>query len=468
LDAGGNSRDRRKARRLVQSILETYGYSPQTIGEPKKGGQTFWEFFFKYVLPAITITGFGHWVSETSPVLGMIAHVLALMVLSRGLWAWCTTKPQAIVLVIATLAVLLIVVWRDSVWIRKEWTPTFLYLVPTRELIDCERRAFFVNHTGFKGLQNIRIIIRDNKSGSVQENDDFKTGIEPGPQNLDAPLYVWVKPSHPWDEDYTITITGTKFRSVQQMVLRSAKQSAQFALQVTVDPRTKPVMNCRDHLLPDTYSLSKGSKDDCNTLTAIDGELLRKLKPEIYGFQRPNGDFTILKLRKLPLASDLDSQSEDRHLTEYQQIIMRTKLTKYRGTRLLILYAGGPKTLTYASGFRDFFHSLGWRVEGPRFVPVGDEELVDVQVSINNRYWNTPYRPANDLMSALEGIKHRQRYVYDDAVSPDLIVLWVGPKSPNNFKSDDCAPAVLRPKPAEDNTCEMVSQTNTSCPFPPQ
>ena len=118
----------------------------------------------------------------------------------------------------------LLFVWFDYNWTRQEWTPTFLYLVPSRELIDCERRALFVNHSGLKRLENVTIIIKDNKSGTVEEIDDYKNGIEPGPQNPDAPRYIWVKPSHPWDEDYTITVTGSRFRSVQETVLRSVKQ----------------------------------------------------------------------------------------------------------------------------------------------------------------------------------------------------------------------------------------------------
>ena len=204
-------------------------------------------------------------------------------------------------------------------------------MVPTHELIDCDRRAFFVNHTGFKGLQNVKIVIKDNKSGAVMEDDDFKTGIEPGPQNLDAPRYIWVKPSHPWDEDYTITVTGTKFRSVQETVLRSVDRSLQFAARITVDPKKKPVASCRDSQLPEAYSLGRGSTENCDILMAVDSQFLNKLEPEFHGFQRPNGDFSVTRVRELPTASDLDSQSEDRHLTEYEQTIIRSKLSNIVG-----------------------------------------------------------------------------------------------------------------------------------------
>jgi hypothetical protein len=433
-----------------------------------KKRQSFWDFLLKYVVAAVAFGGLGYEVCEFSPVLASASYLLALAVLFRGFWARCNTRLKTVALCIAVGTAALSFAWFDYNWIREEWTPTFLYLVPTRELIDCERRAFFVNHAGLKRLENIKVIIKDNKSGSVEEIDDYKNGIGPGPQNPDAPRYIWVKPSHPWDENYTITVTGSRFRSVQETVLRSAKQDVRFAVQITVDPKKKPVVSCRDSLVPEVYSTGRGSRENCNSLMAVDPGSLNKLQPEFYGFQLPNGAYSAVRLRKLPTASDLDAQSEDRHLTEYEQTIMRSKLSKYRGTKLLVLCAGGPKTLTYATEFRDFFRSLRWNVDGPDPVPTGDERVVDVQISVSQRYWNTPYPRAADLLNSLEGIKLRQRYVYDDAISPDLVVLWVGPKSPDNFRPDDCAPAVLHPSAGEPHTCEIVAQTPSVCPFPPQ
>lgn len=381
------------------------------------------------------------------------------------------TRNQSVLFVLACIGAMgvafAVIPW-VSRSVRQQWAPTFVYLAPSRELIDCERRAFFVNRSGSEDPKNLHIVIKDNRSGTVQENDDFRDGIEPGPQNLDAPRYIWVKPSRPWDEDYTITVTGTNFRSVQNMVLRSVNKTLQSAVQVTVDSARKPVVSCRDSSLPQTYSLGLGSRENCKILMAVDPTLLIKLQPQFYGFQQPNGAFTAVRLRKLAPASDLDAHSEDRDLTEYQQTVMKAKLSKYHGTKLLILYAGGPKTLSFAKSFRKFLGSLGWYVEGPRFVPAGDEEIVDVQISVSSRYWNRPYSRAADLLSSLQGVKHRQAYVYDDAVPTDRIVLWVGPKSPENFRPDDCAPPALRPRLGEHHTCEMVSQTISPCPFPPQ
>jgi hypothetical protein len=465
---GGNARDRRRMRRIVQSVLETYGFAPKGVDRSAEKCQSFWDFVIKYLVPALAL---GISVREAGDlnVLGASAlYVLALYVFFRGFWAWCNTRPKAVALYVAVGIAALSFAWFDYDWIREEWTPTYLYLVPSRELIDCERRAFFVNHSGLKRLEDVRIVIKDNKSGSVEEIDDYKTGIEPGPQNPDAPRYIWVKPSHPWDEDYTITVTGLKFHSVQETVLRSVKQDVQFAAQITIDPKEKPVVICRDSLLPEAYALGRGVTENCKTLMAADQGSLNRLQPGPYGFQLPNGAYSVMRIRTLPTASDLDAQSEERHLTEFEQTIMKSKLSKYRGTKLLVLYAGGPKTLAYATEFRDFFRSLQWNVSGPRSVPTGDERVVDVQISVSQRYWNAPYPRADDLLSSLEGIKRRRGYVYDGAISPDLIILWVGPKSPDNFRPDDCASAVLHPKAGEPHTCEFVAQTPGFCPFPPQ
>jgi hypothetical protein len=454
-------------RRVVQRILQAYGYSTKRTAGSSEASQSKRDFFPKYLLPAIALISFGHWISEYSVVIASASFLIALAVFSRGFLAWCNTRLKTVGLFVVAGAAVLVFIWFDSNWIRREWSPTFLYLTPSHELIDCERRAFFVNHSGFKSLQNVEIVVKDNKSGSVLESD-YKAGIDPGPQNQDAPRYIWVRPSHPWDEDYTITVTGTKFHSVQETVLRSNGKDIEFAVRITIDPSKEPVVSCRDALLPEAYSLGRGSRENCNALMTPDPRFLSKLQPEFCGFQQPSGDFSVVRVRQLRSASDLDYRSEDRHLTEYEQTNMRTKLSKYRGSRLMVLHTGGPKTLAYAAEFCDFFRALKWEVNGPREVAVGDERLVDVQVSVSKKYWNSPYPRAADLLASLEGIKHRQRYVYDDAISPDLVILWVGPKSPDNFRPDDCAAAILRPKPGEPHTCDFVAQVTSLCPFVPQ
>jgi len=333
--------------------------------------------------------------------------------------------------------------------------------VPTPELVDCERRAFFVKHSGPKDLQRLEASIRDNSTEAVQVE---KLGdIEAGPQNPDAPRYVWVKPTHPWAEDYSVTVRGKGFQSAQRITLRSAKHALQLAMQINIGNNAKPTVSCLD-------GFARTASDrlpSCKNLTAMADEFMQKLQPLPYNVQKPDGALTIMRMRTLPEPSELDNESEDRHLTEYLQSIMRPTLSQYRGTKLLIFYAGGPRTLRYAREFCDFFrYSLRWQVSGPQLVPVGNERMVDVQVSYNPNGGEQP--TVSSLLGVLQGVKHRKRPVLDSDIPPRVIVLWVGPKSPTNAQPDDCSPAVLHPKPGEPHTCQMVSQSPNSCPFVPE
>jgi hypothetical protein len=191
-------------RKLLQAALETYGYSLKT-SFPSENGKTLGGFFFKFILPAAALAGLGYEIRDFSPILASLAYLVGLLVIFRGVLPRCDTRSAWIVLAIAFGTSVTLFAWLDYNWIRKEWTPTFLYLVPTHELVDGERRAFFVNSSGFKGLHDVEIVIKDNKSGAVLENHNYETGIEPGLQNPDAPRYIWVTPSRPWDEDLSRT-----------------------------------------------------------------------------------------------------------------------------------------------------------------------------------------------------------------------------------------------------------------------
>ncbi len=148
---GGNALGRRRLRRLVQGVLEAYVYSPKGVGGLSGKHQSVWDFVFMYLVTAVGFVGFGMAVSEFSVVIASALYLIALLVFFRGFWAWCNSRRKTVTLLLSTGIALMAFACRDYNWIREERTPTFLYLTPTHELIDCERRAFFVNHSGFKG-----------------------------------------------------------------------------------------------------------------------------------------------------------------------------------------------------------------------------------------------------------------------------------------------------------------------------
>lgn len=111
---GGNAQDRRKVRRLVQSVMETYGYSPKAADGSSGSHQSSWDFLPKYLLPAIALAGFGHWVGEFSVVIASIAYLLALAVLFRGFGAWCSTRKRIVTRRILASIVVLVFAWFDG------------------------------------------------------------------------------------------------------------------------------------------------------------------------------------------------------------------------------------------------------------------------------------------------------------------------------------------------------------------
>lgn len=190
---------------------------------------------------------------------------------------------------------------------------------------------------------------------------------------------------------------------------------------------------------------------------------------DVYSYQSADGNLTIRKPRELPSPTELDQNSDDRHLTEYQRQIIEPILNRYRRSRLLIYFAGGLKTKAYAEEFHRMFVASGWKVDGPLLVPVGDERIIDIQMSVDYREnWNKPNPKPHDLLNAFDkaGVKQRSKLTSDPNVPSDLIVLWVGPRSPNDVKPDQCSPVDIKPVAGQPHTCEMIAETERDCPFP--
>jgi hypothetical protein len=194
---------------------------------------------------------------------------------------------------------------------------------------------------------------------------------------------------------------------------------------------------------------------------------------DVNGYQTADGNFTARKIKELPSPSDLDEQSDDRHITEYEHQIIEPVLKKYARSQLLIYFAGGQKSKAYAEEFRAMFQSRNWKVKGPTLVPIGDERIIDVQMSVNYaENWNKYNPKPREILNAFEkaGIKQRSNLAIDVNVPHDWIVLWVGPRSPKDVRPDQCAIPEMKPAEGSRGTCEMVSQVDTKngCPFPPQ
>ena len=340
---------------------------------------------------------------------------------------------------------------------------TYVYLVPTAELMECKKRAFFIETVGPQILYNVEIVLKDNKSGGTYSQTYSE--IDPGPRPSE--MYFWFTPSSPWDEDYTVKVAPRGSRSSQDLILSSVHHQTQFATQIILDDNKTPILSCRDRLLPESYTLAAKENRTCADLMKLTGDVPSKL--DVYSYQRADGNLTIRRMRTLPSPSELDQNSDDRYLTEYQRQIVEPVLKRHSRSRLLIYFAGGQKSKAYAEQFHKIFIANGWKVDGPLMVPVGDERIIDIQMSVNyQENWDRNNSKSHDLLNAFgkAGIKQRSKLTLDPNVPNDLIVLWIGPRSPNDVKPDQCSPVAMKPVEGEGHTCEMIAVTERECPFP--
>jgi hypothetical protein len=367
-------------------------------------------------------------------------------------------------LLVSLLLLGLLSYWARSVAVAS--VRTYIYLVPAAELMECQKRAFFIKTVGPQTLYNVQTTLKDNKSG--QTYSQTYPEIDPGPRSAD--VFFWFVPSSPWDEDYTVTVATRESHSSQRLIARSTQHQFQFAMQITIDDERNPALSCRDTLLPESYTLAAGERRPCSEIMKLTGDVPSKLNVDSY--QSANGNFTIRRMKELPLPSELDEQSDDRHITEYQRQIIEPILQKYSRSHMLVYFAGGRKSKAYAEEFCKMFGAKKWTVTPPTLVPIGDERIIDIQMSVNYQENWSKYNPKpHDVLNAFEraGIKQRSKLTLDPNVPSDWIVLWVGPRSPNGVRPDQCLPAEMKPVEGQHHACEMISQIDGgSCPVPPQ
>lgn len=454
---------REQARQLAKEMLKSQG----------KASSARQEYSTDFLWGLIFFLGSVAWpyiFPEGSPPVIVLAWVMwsvAFFFVARLFFRWSRDKHHfrfagfLIVVVAATFAY-----WAaTSIW--RITRPTYLYVVPTRNLIDAERRAFFVMQAGPQSLSNVEISIRDNKAGTVQREKFAE--IDSGPQNPLAPRYIWLKPSTPWDEDYTVTVTSSKKpRAIQRLIVRGTHRLVQFATDISVDGKSTPVIECRDPLLPTSYDLARSSDQSCDKLMGLPSDVEDRLEPSPYNVKRPDGSVTLKRLKAVTPQSGAESQSDTRRLSEWQRGTIVSGISQHAGKRILIMASTGSNTWSYAQGFRDVFVSSGWKVEGPKAVPAIDELIIDVQLSANG-ILGVPQKPEeaavmNSFTQA--GIKHREHLVLDSDINPGLLVLWVGAKSPEGISPDDCSPISFKPKPGGAKPCALVSQAR-AVPIPP-
>lgn len=342
---------------------------------------------------------------------------------------------------------------------------TTIYLAASAELIECQSRAFFVEMNGPQIRRNVEIALKDNKSGQMYIQTYPE--IDPGPRSTD--IHFLFVPSSPWDEDYTVTVVTSESRSSQRLIVRSVQNQPQFAMEISTDNEREPALRCRDALLPESYNVAAGEHRPCSELMKLAEDAPSKL--DAFNYQRADGALTVRRMKSLPSPSELDQQSDDRHITEYQHQIIEPVLRKYSRSHILVYFAGGKNSKKYAEEFAKMFNTLKWVVKGPTMAPKGDERIIDIQLSANYaENWNKFNPKPHDILNAFSnaGVKQRSTLALDPNVPSDCVVLWVGPRSPSAIKSDQCLAPEMKPVEGQGHACEMISQAAGVCRFPPK
>jgi hypothetical protein len=107
-----------------------------------------------------------------------------------------------------------------------------------------------------------------------------------------------------------------------------------------------------------------------------------------------------------------------------------------------------------------------WKTNEVSVVPVGDERIIRVQITVGNKGQEVEARTLLDAFQSA-GIKHKKFFSVDPDVAND-VVLWVGPKSPKDASPDQCGSPELNPKPGQAHNCDWMAQSGGVCPFVPE
>jgi hypothetical protein len=399
-----------------------------------------------------------------------ISWLIIVCLSLRIIWRWRglanfrnATKILISVMLIAGVAYLVYAPMRKTYFTTVK--PSWIYIVPSPSLVECQRRAFLIKHVGLTTIPNPDVVLWDNNAnkGHAEHYSEI------GPDTSLAPKYFWWEPSHPWDEDYTISITSGDNHIVQHLLARTSHGKLQFASEVELNG--KSVFRCRDPLIPYYYTVADDTDaPPCDASMSIADEVSQRFEPKSDNYQNPNGSLVILTPKTLSTAPGSEGHSEVRHLWEYQKTWIQWGLAKYPGTRVLVLASDtGTETWNFAQDLSAALRDARWTVEGPRKLPAVYNGILDVQVSTDNQL---PARPeATSLVDALTraGIKQHNGFVYDPDILRGMLVIWVGSRSPDGFLNQ-CMGAPFNSKAMTQHPCLMVSQiagVGKSCPFPP-
>jgi len=187
---------------------------------------------------------------------------------------------------------------------------------------------------------------------------------------------------------------------------------------------------------------------------------------DVYTTQHPDGSVTMRKVRTLPSPSELDEQSDQRHLTDYQKEQLRPAIKQYAGSRLRVFYSGGPNTLAYAEELRQLFAET-WKTNEVSVVPVGDERIIDVQITVSNKGQEVE---ARTLLGAFQsaGIKAQEVFLGRSGCGERCGALGRAEEPKGRQSRSMRVTGAKPPKSGQAHNCDWIAQAGGVCPFVPE
>ena len=363
-----------------------------------------------------------------------------------------------------------------------EWlfTPaTYAYLLPGRGLGQNSapaprefvlRRVFVLEQVGPKILHNVKVILRDNHAKDQAqahhiENYPQVDPRESGLKNV-QPKHFWFKPSTPWDEDYTVTISSGEKLFLERILVRGfvpppgtpinpppppevkaqtgdaplspEMGKVEFAIRVTTSGSDTALFTCQDQDLIGQPDWRNDPVQPClQHGTGIQG-FEAGLDPRPFVLTLPGGMIDMTPSLPPIVSSRPETEADTRRLSEWQKAQLQSTLERYPDHNVLILFVGDPNTRRYAQDFVDVFQASKWKAKGPIQLAVTSTQspITDVQVSTWKSDFGHERQIALDIGNAFKntGIKGGDRLVCNLDRS-DVLVVLVGVKSPEENPS---------------------------------
>lgn len=241
-----------------------------------------------------------------------------------------------------------------------------------------------------------------------------------------VPAYIcaWIIFRHISPHILRVVVTAVTTVVVGLVLLRVEKWSTEKGMRDERILRTTPASN--------TPSASDIAAEISKRLPSAIRESPRQPKPRITSLDQAS--------------QHGERPKEWRQLAPWQRVKITAALAEHPGQHVLLLAYPDEETWLYASDFRDAFTAARWLVDGPKDAPK-DQAALDIQLFESEEFWfrkpPVQYQKLREVLQAV-GVKMRKGIQVMPDVSPEQIVVWIGPASPQQYNLENEPPPVYQ------------------------